>query len=256
MTAGAGSGVSFICVPTTAGQAVTSGGSGGSCGAATPVELPDSRAQQQTLLSVLPYLSFKASGLGAKPTIVVTGANVQIKKTSASVIKDGTGNLVVGDGVQYPVASTHSGSENLVVGYDDEWTGNSDAIVGQFHKVSGYSDLVAGRQNTVAGSHSVISGVGNTSTGSDSTLMGAAGGRRAPAARTSANGEGPTYFAVLDAAGRPRLRPAPRARALPGRQAAGEPRARGAARRRGRPAARSEERRVGKECRSRWSPYH
>src|SRR2546422_5472962 len=54
------------------------------------------------------------------------------------------------------------------------------------------------------------------------------------------------------------LRPATARQHLPGAGAARAPRAalrRRAGARRG-PQTRSEERRVGKECRSRWSPYH
>src|SRR4051794_21743014 len=49
------SGAVNLCVPSAAGAAVTSGGSGGGCpSGASKVALPSSSADQQTLLSVLP----------------------------------------------------------------------------------------------------------------------------------------------------------------------------------------------------------
>src|SRR3954468_1237481 len=79
--AAAGASVS-LCVPSgAAGQAVTSGAcsSGG-----TMVELPSSSADQQTLISVLPYLKFGSSGVGGKPTIKVSGANLQVLNGAGS----------------------------------------------------------------------------------------------------------------------------------------------------------------------------
>jgi hypothetical protein len=68
----------FLCVPASAGAAVTSRGSAGACASGTPVELPDSRADQHTLVSILPYLSFNATGIAGEPTITFKGANVQL----------------------------------------------------------------------------------------------------------------------------------------------------------------------------------
>src|SRR5207248_7384912 len=64
-----------LCVSATAGQPVASGAcsSGG-----TTVKLPASASDQRTLLAVLPHMSFISSGVGAKPTIRLTGVNVQI----------------------------------------------------------------------------------------------------------------------------------------------------------------------------------
>jgi hypothetical protein len=162
----------WICIPDTANTPVTSGGAGGSCNSATPVKLPTSAADQQKLIDVLPYLTYQATGIGGKPTIVVKGANVQIRRGSDYVTKDGTGNLIIGSGAQYTVESTHTGSENLAVGYDNKWTGNANGMFGNFHDAAGYSNLLAGRQSTSTGSSNFVSGVGNTASGQGGGMLG------------------------------------------------------------------------------------
>jgi hypothetical protein len=172
LTAAPASAGQWMCIPDTAGAAVTSGGAAGSCTNATPVKLPATAADQQKLIDILPFMTFQAQGIGAKPTIVLRGANLQIRRGSDSVIKDGTGNLIVGSGVNYTVASTHSGSENLAVGNDDSWTGNGNAMVGSFHNADGYSNLLAGRQSTSTGSSNFVSGLGNSASGQGGGMLG------------------------------------------------------------------------------------
>ena len=76
----------FLCVPSSAGQAVTSdgNGSGGCAGRAAKVALPGGAADQQTLISILPYVSFDATGVGGAPTIRFSGVNVQIVSRSGT----------------------------------------------------------------------------------------------------------------------------------------------------------------------------
>jgi hypothetical protein len=162
----------WLCIPDNANTPVTSGGASGSCGSATPVKLPASAADQQKLIDILPYLTYQATGIGGKPTIVIRGANVQIRRGSDYVTKDGTGNLIVGSGVNYTVESTHTGSENLAVGNDDQWTGNGNAMIGSFHDARGYSNLLAGRQSTSTGNSNFVSGVGNSASGQGGGMLG------------------------------------------------------------------------------------
>src|SRR5829696_8232469 len=75
--AGAGQ---WMCIPDAAGTAVTSGGSTGSCNAGSPVKVPASAADQQTLIDLLPYTKFKPAGIGGKPTVIFKGINVQVLK--------------------------------------------------------------------------------------------------------------------------------------------------------------------------------
>jgi hypothetical protein len=162
----------WLCIPDTANTPVTSGGASGSCNSATPVKLPTSASDQQKLIDILPYLTYQATGIGGKPTIVVKGANVQIRRGSDSVTKDGTGNLIVGSGNQYTVESTHTGSENLAVGYDHQWTGNANGLIGNFHNAVGNGNLLAGRQSTATGSSNFVSGVGNSASGQGGGMLG------------------------------------------------------------------------------------
>jgi hypothetical protein len=173
----------FICVPPQAGVAVVSGGPNGTCDSvSTPVALPTAAADQQKLLSILPYIQFKAAGMGGKPTIVVKGANLQLRRGDESTLNDGTGNLQVGSGVNDAYAG-HSGTENLLVGHDNKWTGNGNVVSGAFHDVSGSGNVVAGTQHTVPGNSNVVTGAGNTVSGSQNYLLGAfnkqAAGQRA-----------------------------------------------------------------------------
>jgi hypothetical protein len=74
LLAGAASAQSVsLCVPTSG--SVTAGACGGG---GTTVALPANVADQQTLISILPYVSFSSSGVGGKPTITFKGVNVQL----------------------------------------------------------------------------------------------------------------------------------------------------------------------------------
>src|SRR5215210_3393617 len=112
----------FMCIPDTAGAAVTSGGTTGTCSSGTPLKVPASAADQQTLIDLLPYVTFRASGIGAKPTVDFRGINVHVAKRNDTPLgdKDGTGNLVVGP-EHNPFAYARTGSENLVVGIGNGW---------------------------------------------------------------------------------------------------------------------------------------
>ena len=188
----------FICVPTSAGAAVTSGGAdGSSCGAAKPVQLPESRDDQATMASVLPYLSFKASGIGGKPTVQVRGANLQLVNGSgATTSVNGTGNLVLGYD-EYP--GTQTGSHNLVTGQSNTFTSYGSFVGGTNNRATAPWTTVGGYFNTASSSHSTVAaGYSNTASnfaafvggGHDNTAKGEAsailGGSRNGAEGTAA----------------------------------------------------------------------
>ena len=113
------------CIPTTAGQPVVSGGTGGSpsCGAGTTAVLAP---------------TYIALGVGGKPTAQFASVNVQI--VSGSGATDGTVN----------------GKGNLVIGYDENTsgraqTGSHDLILGKSNSWTGYSEVIAGSGDTVSG---------------------------------------------------------------------------------------------------------
>src|SRR3712207_9039769 len=62
------------------------------------VAIPESAADQETLLAILPHISYTATGVGGKPTIRFSGVNVQVVSGSGATegTVNGVGNLVVG----------------------------------------------------------------------------------------------------------------------------------------------------------------
>ena len=99
-TAAPAAAATALCVPNTAGQAAFSGGDNPSvyCAGAKTMLMPDSVADQQKLIDLLPYITYKASGIGKKPTLKFTGLNIQISKKEYPGYGniDGTGNLLIG----------------------------------------------------------------------------------------------------------------------------------------------------------------
>jgi hypothetical protein len=156
-SAGAAQAASTVCVPDTAGLPVTSGGAAGTCAAGTAVSLPASADDQRTLISVLPYLSFTASGVGGKPTIIVKGANLQLQNGRGSTTEvNGAGNLVLGYDER---PGQQTGSHSLIIGTDHTFTDAGEVLTGRGHKVSapfgvalgGYADIVTGHSGVAIG---------------------------------------------------------------------------------------------------------
>jgi hypothetical protein len=168
----------FMCVPDTAGAAVTSGGTTGTCSSGTPVKVPASAADQQTLIDLLPYVSFKASGIGGKPTVVFKGINVHVVRRDDTSVSgsDGTGNLVIGRDSN-PFGYLRTGSENLVVGTGNGWQTNGNALVGYYNYAEGGSGgFVSGSSNHLnSGVGSAILGGFNNYTRANYTAI--VGGR-------------------------------------------------------------------------------
>ena len=106
------------CIPTTAGQAVVSGGTAASpscAGGATAVLAP----------------TYVSSGVGGRPTVAFSTVNVQVVSGSGSTngAVNGEGNLVVGyaeNGSGHP----QSGSNDLVVGSNNGWSGYGELVGG------------------------------------------------------------------------------------------------------------------------------
>jgi hypothetical protein len=157
----------FMCIPDTAGAAVTSGGTTGTCSSGTTVKVPASAADQQTLIDLLPYVSIRATGIANKPTVVFKGVNVQLVKrddTSLSA-SDGTGNLVIGRDSN-PFGYMRTGSENVVVGPGHGWQTNGNMLIGAYNNAEGGSGgFVSGSSNRlIAGYGSAILGGFNNAT--------------------------------------------------------------------------------------------
>jgi hypothetical protein len=119
---------------------------------------PFTAEEQATLKAVLPYIKFAPSGVGGKPTIQFSGANVQILsgagKTDAAV----------------------NGAGNLIIGYDEEpgpQTGSHNLLLGLFKQAyTQYGSIVGGQENTSAGIGSVVFGLNNYAAGLLSVVTG------------------------------------------------------------------------------------
>jgi YD repeat-containing protein len=166
----------WMCVPDTAGAAVTSGGASGSCTGATAVKVPASAADQQTLIDLLPYVKFRSVGIGSKPTVVFTGINVHVVKRDDTDVsgKDGTGNIVVGRDYN-PFQYGRAGSENLIVGIGHGWNVNGNLLAGAYNYAEGGSyGFAAGASNHLieGASPSILGGFANYAKGNYSTVVG------------------------------------------------------------------------------------
>jgi hypothetical protein len=167
------------CIPTTAGQAVVSGGTGSapSCGAGTTAVLAP---------------TFVSSGVGGKPTVEFTGVNVQIVSGSGSTggTVNGEGNLIIGY-AENPSGHAQTGSHDLIVGTNNGWSsfgelvdGSGDVAKASFsagfgvnNTASGYGSFVTGHQNRALGQESaVVGGASNTAAAFYSSVFGGCDG--------------------------------------------------------------------------------
>jgi hypothetical protein len=157
------------CIPTAAGQAVVSGGTGAtpSCGPSTTAVLAP---------------TYVSSGVGGKPTVEFSALNVQIVSGSGSTgaSPNGLGNLVIGY-AENPAGRKQSGSNDLIVGSQNGW--------------SGYGEIVGGLNNMVSGPWAVAFGRGNTASGVFSAAL---GGRGNVASADSSSVAGGEYNRVTD----------------------------------------------------------
>jgi hypothetical protein len=168
----------FLCVSSTAGGAVTSGGSTGSCESGTSaVALPSEKAEQEKLIAVLPHINYEAEGVDKKPTVQFTGINLQVIDGSGSeTTVNGTGNLILGYDEK---AKTQTGSHNLLVGGTENSYSSYGGILGGAHgnTINGpYASVLGGAENTAFGTGSVVTGGhSNKSNASYSDINGGCG---------------------------------------------------------------------------------
>jgi hypothetical protein len=117
-----------------------------------------SKSEQETLKSVLPYVKYVATGVGGKPTILLSGANVQI---------------VNGEGT----TQTTNGAGNLILGYDENpneeaQTGSHDLLVGPEDRYTSYGAIIGGRNNKALAPYTLLAGVANDAEGEFSVVTG------------------------------------------------------------------------------------
>ena len=168
MAGQAWAGEAWVCVPEKAGEAVKSGGTGASasCGVAT-VALQG---------GILTHMKYVASGIDEKPTVEITGINVQILSGLGEEGKvNGEGNLLLGYQTSIkPLPQT--GSASLAVGYQG-YTGYGDLAQGSRNRPEAEgAAAIGGASNTVLGVDGVaIGGVGNVPEAKEAATLGGAG---------------------------------------------------------------------------------
>lgn len=175
----------YLCLTEKAGAA-KSGGVEGKCPAPTKiaaytrVALPKEESEQQTLLSILRHVKYVASGVGGKPTIQISGVNVQ---------------LVNGEGKTASI----NGEGNLIIGYDEnagkhEQSGSHNMILGQEQTFTSYGGFAAGLVNKISSPFASVSGGdGNVASGFAAAIS---GGSENQAANSSASVSGGTENAA------------------------------------------------------------
>ncbi len=93
-----------------------------------------SESEQEELKKILPYISYKASGVGGKPTIQFTGVDVQVLSGAGSeTTLNGAGNLIVGYDAE---PGEQIGSNNLVIGSVGQTYKSYGAVIGGEHNVA------------------------------------------------------------------------------------------------------------------------
>jgi hypothetical protein len=177
----------YLCVPAEAGATVQSGGATGECKkGSSSVGLPSNIEQQEKLLTILKHVTVKEKGVDGKPTIVFSGANVQVVAGTKENETTGLGNLVVGNDEN---PGTQTGSNNLIMGSDEQsftsfgsilggshsgTFGSSETVLGFSNKATGPEDSVTGgKENTAESINSSVSGgIGNRSIGDSTAIAG------------------------------------------------------------------------------------
>jgi hypothetical protein len=116
----------------------------GKSGPAGPEGTDTFTEEQLALLkSILPYVRYVAAGVGDKPTIQFSGANIQIVNGTNKENPNGTGNLVIGydeHGNEYQ----QTGSHNIILGSRETYT-RTGSIIG------GYANTNEGTNNFIFG---------------------------------------------------------------------------------------------------------
>jgi len=121
--------------------------------------LRDSLSAMKTRFAAIESLLQHFSRSGNE--VYITGANLNIRSgggnTNASV--NGLGNIVVGYNEARASGSNKTGSHNIIVGRENNYSSYGGLAVGYYNAITGnYSSVSGGRANTASGSSSSVSG--------------------------------------------------------------------------------------------------
>jgi hypothetical protein len=129
--------------------------------------------EEAQLKALLKYLTVQASGVAGKPTVKLTGANLQVASGSSEAETNGTGNVVIGAD---ETPRTQTGSNNLVLGgKEQEFTSYGGILAGAFHDTisAPFASVSGGESNTASGEASSVSGgASNSASGRAGSVSG------------------------------------------------------------------------------------
>jgi hypothetical protein len=104
--------------------------------------------QLALLKSILPYVRYVAAGVGDKPTIQFSGANIEIVNGTNTENPNGTGNLVIGydeHGNEYQ----QTGSHNIILGSRETYTRTGSIVAGYANTNEGANNFIFGSSDKI-----------------------------------------------------------------------------------------------------------
>jgi hypothetical protein len=169
------------------GKPIVAGTEAGTCKNTTSVEyhalnLP-SGAGFELLNQVLAHMTYEPEGIDKKPTVRFTGVNVQVVNgENATASHNGEGNVVIGYDENPATetckgkASAQTGSHNLILGEDQEFTSYGGIVAGFGNAIIAELASVIGGECNLAAAEvaSVTGGTQNNAIGVASTVSGGA----------------------------------------------------------------------------------
>lgn len=167
----------YMCVPTESGSAVVSGGATGECKKGySSVGLPSNPEQQEKFISIIKHITYKEKGIDGKPTIQISGVDLQLYAGAKEDEVTGLGNFVIGNDES---PGSQSGSNNLIMGSVEQSFTSFGSILGGSHSSTlGQSETVLGFKNSADGPEdSVIGGKENVAESINSSVSGGIGNR-------------------------------------------------------------------------------
>lgn len=130
-----------------------------------------SESEEQQLKALLKYVKVEAEGVGGKPTVKLTGANLQVASGAKEGETNGAGNVIVGAD-ESPRAQT--GSNNLVLGGEQEFTSYGGIVAGFKNAITApFAGVLGGEDNVASGDPSIVcGGYKNAASGVDASDCG------------------------------------------------------------------------------------
>lgn len=113
--------------------------------------------------------------INGKPSVNFNGVNVYLKNgTSGTQTTNGTGNLVIGYNELRGSGDSRTGSHNLIIGRENNYSSYGGVCTGRYNTISDYySTVTGGTYNRATGQYSSVSGGrSNTASGDNASVSG------------------------------------------------------------------------------------